>query len=161
MSVTNPLPPFAHRHEDATLRNTRSVGRGPRVVLRRLLLVVGGAFTFALVSSLIQPGASRATPSTVESSDARVTTVSAQLAKLPHPAGWPCLGLLRGSSQLVVIHGSPDGPRYSVYTLAGRLISPDLGADEVYREFPTLDIEGLRLEPIGDHGPLMLYSPRD
>lgn len=135
--------------------------RSPKVALRRLLLVVGGAFTFAVIASVIQPGASTATPANLAHGDGHLADVSKKLAQLPHPEGWPCLGLLRGTNQLVVIHGSPEGPRYSVYTLSGRMISADLAADEIYREFPDLDIEGLRLEPGEDHGPLMLYMPRD
>lgn len=132
-----------------------------RVVLRRLLMLVGAAFTFAVISSVIQPGASQAEPLAVDPNDERITAVGTQLARLPHPAGWPCLGLLRGTNQLVVIHAGPEGPRYSVYSLRGRLISADLAPDEVYREFPDLDVEGLRLEPSTQDGPLMLYLPRD
>ncbi len=148
---------------DESAGATASCKKCPKILLRRLLLLVGGAFVFALVASVIRPGDSRASLATnpLVNEDGRIGSVSAQLAKLPHPMGWPCLGLLRGTSQLIVIHGSPSGARYSVYTLSGRIVSADLSSDEVYREFPDLDIEGLRLDPGNEQGPLMLYTPRE
>lgn len=151
-SVESPLQPDAH-----------PIQAGRKLLLKRLLLLVGGACTFALVASVIQPGASRASgpnSPTLDSEDS-IRDVSSRLLHQRHSAGWPCLGLLRGAKQFVLIHGSPDGPRYSVYTFEGRLMLADLPADDVYRELPDLDIGGMRLEPGAESEPLMLFTPKD
>ena len=54
---------------------------------------------------------------------------------------------LSGVEYWVLIYGSPDGPRYSVCSLDGRLLQADLPADEVYKAFPTLDVEGMWVDP--------------
>lgn len=92
--------------------------------------------------------------------------VQRALLSRPHPEGWPSLGLIEGTEYYLLIHGSPNGPRYTVCTLTGRILQADLPADEVYRAFPTVDVEGMRLEPavlpIAPDGPaLMLAEPRE
>ena len=95
----------------------------------------------------------------------RAETQGALLSRR-HPKGWACLGLMEGAEYYVLIYGSPEGPRYTVCTLSGRTLQSDLPADDVYRAFPTVDVEGMRLEPAvlptAPDGPaLMLADPQD
>jgi hypothetical protein len=71
-----------------------------------------------------------------------------------HPKGWKLLGSLEGREHIVKCWATPDGPRYSVYALDGRLIQDELPADEVYRGFPDVDLTNLRADP-PEGGPLM------
>lgn len=136
--------------------------------VRRLVILAGGVVTFLLVASVVQPLKSSAVP---DSSSAAVRSainpsdpaeVVRALVQLKHPDGWPLVGVLVGRYEMVLMHASPDGPRYSVFSHQGQLMQADMQADEVYRSFPNLDIKGLRLEPAqNDRGstPIMLVVP--
>lgn len=149
--------------------------RDGRRLLRRLATVVAGVGVFAVASSVIEPRPSSARdlnadgpqpPSwgqaAVDNYDpATRERVQKKLVEAKHPQGWPVLGLLEGVEYYVVIHGSPEGPRYTVCSLQGRVLQADLPKDDVYRAFPTLDVEGMRLEPaaVPDGPALMLADP--
>lgn len=149
--------------------------RDRRRVMRRLAAVLAGVGVFALVSSVIEPRPSSAREPnlhaaqptswgqpTVDNYDpATRDRVQKKLLDTPHAQGWPALGLLEGVEYYVVIHGSPEGPRYTICSLQGRVLQADLPKDDVYRAFPTLDVEGMRLEPaeVPDGPVLMLADP--
>lgn len=73
------------------------------------------------------------------------------------PANWKLLGMLESNRHIVLCYGTPDGPRYSVYSIHGDLQQRGMAADEVYRSFPDVDIENMHLEP-GTDGPVMLMD---
>jgi len=79
----------------------------------------------------------------------RLKQRSAAANAAQHPKGWKLLGMLEGREHLVKCWASPEGPRYSVFTLDGRLLQADLPADEVYRGFPDIDLLNLRADPPG------------
>lgn len=159
----------------ASVRDQPSVARPSRSWLgsidgrvRRLLIFAGGVVTFLLVASVVQPLKSSAVPDAQIAAvrpalDARdPAEVVRALVQLRHPSGWPLTGALVGRQEMVLMHASPDGPRYSVFNHQGELMQADMGADEVYQSFPNLDINSLRLEPAKtDRGstPIMLVVP--
>jgi len=91
--------------------------------------------------------------------------VQRSLLAIRHPQRWPSLGLIEGVEHYVLIHGSPAGPRYTVCSLGGQILQADLPGDEVYRAFPSVDVEGMRLEPAPmPDGPMLMHadpSPAD
>jgi hypothetical protein len=107
---------------------------------------------FLGVASIIKPnprdaGASVLTSGS-RSSASPVAHAEANSTGAPdHPKGWKLLGMLEGREHIVKCWASPEGPRYSVYTLDGRMIQADLPADEVYRGFPDVDLPNLRTDP--------------
>ncbi len=156
--------------------------RGSRHLLRRVVAVGIGVAVFGLVASVVDPRPSPGadpvgtpvlpvTPGGSKSDQGSAASrdkVQRGLLARPHPSGWPALGLIEGLDYYVLIHGSPEGPRYTVCSLGGRILQADLPADEVYRAFPTVDIEGMRLEPavlpvapMPDGPALMLAEPRE
>lgn len=142
-----------------------------RVVLKRLLTVAAGFGVFVLVASVVDPQSSPASPGDMVVNVPHLGTdrqqaVEQRLLARRHPMNWPTLGLLEGPEYLTLIHSSPDGPRYTICALNGRVLLEDLPADDVYRAFPTLDLAGMRLDPadppgahLPDGGALMLADP--
>jgi len=152
--------------------------------LRRLLALGAGIAAFLLIASVIEPYATNAEPAPVvphiagggvggtgqtvpaaaphQMDKQEMEQLAAFFANRKHPQGWPVLGHLTGADYWVVIYGSPEGPRYTVCTLDGRTLREDMQAEDVYREFPTLDLEGMWLDPPGacpDDRALMLVDP--
>lgn len=149
----------------------------------RLAAVVVGTVAFLGIASLVKPDprsasanapASSTTPATTlhnlsgntpaqgsRLDGARSSDVSQRLASTPHAKGWKLLGELESVEYRVLMHASPDGARYSVYTLDGRLLQSDLEGDDVYRVFPALDLKPLQDAPAKNDGPLMLVTPRE
>lgn len=148
-------------------------GRGPRRLFHRVAAAGVGIAVFVLVASVVEPDRSAAhEPSAGVAPGARapgravkpvLTPEQVQEALLgrEHPEGWPLLGMLEGADYYVLIHGSPEGPRYSICSHRGDMLQADVPADDVYRAFPTLDIEGMRFDPSPEPqtGPLMLAEP--
>ena len=153
---------------------------------RRLVIVVGGVMTFLFAASVFEPFSSKATDlgplpnarigelrtgraAAMNSAGADPTSSATEevvrgLTQLTHPKGWHLLGALVGRDHIVLIHASSEGARYSVFSLDGRLLEADLFADDVYRSFPDLEIDRLRLDPAhqgrdGVEGPYMLVPP--
>lgn len=124
-----------------------------------------GIAAFLLLASVFDPDPSSAydhhVPGVADTSPRRTAEVVDHLLSRPHPRGWPNLGILQGMDYFVLVHGSPNGPRYTVCSRLGEVLESDLAADEVYRSFPELDIPGMRLDP--DAGaassPMMLAEP--
>lgn len=140
--------------------------------VRRFAIVAGGITTFVLVASVIEPFKSEAEPAR-EAAQKQLSAVPSvdpsdvvrALVQMKQPHGWPLLGALVGKNEMVLVHASPQGPRYSVFTHQGQLLEPDLSADDVYRSFPSLDIKSLRLDPAstdrGTEPPIMMVVPED
>jgi hypothetical protein len=154
----------------AEASSVRNEGRPGARLLRRLGVAAVGAGAFVLVASVVDPQLSPAkTPEAMNmppvlSSEDR-EHVERMLAARAHAKGWRLLGVLEGIDYYTLAYASPDGPRYTVCALDGRLLLADLPAGEVYRAFPTLDLENLRLDPADlplapEGGPLMLADPQ-
>ena len=130
---------------------------------------------FALLGSLINPSPSQA------HDDERIAAIGVSAGgagggsaarNMPKagagnvPVVKPALliGMLESPEYLVLIQHADPTPRYTVCTPAGRILREDLDADDVYREFPMLDLRQFRLDPAADlqsSGPLMLAWPAD
>lgn len=120
---------------------------------RNLAFVLGAVALFFGVASVVKPPPRSASAS----STALPRPSSSAFAQLSaHAEPGRLIGSLEGREFLVQCFSSPLGPRYSVLTLDGRLLQADLPADEVYRAFPGVDLENMRLEPAS--GPLMLMD---
>lgn len=144
-------------------------------IIKRVIALGAGLAVFLFAASVVDPRQSPAadplSPPMARTAAGKNTEptrdeVQRGLLARKHPLGWPVLGLIEGVEYYLVIHGSSEGPRYTVCTLTGRVLQADLPADDVYRAFPTVDVEGMRLEPaalpLTPDGPaLMLVDPRD
>jgi hypothetical protein len=115
--------------------------------------MLGAAVLFLGVASVIKPPP-RASTAALTPLPAPSAEGLAALARGQTPGA--LIGTLEGAEHRVLCHASPAGPRYSVFTLDGRLLRADLPADAVYREFPGLDLENMRLEQ--PNRPLMLMD---
>ncbi len=102
--------------------------------------VFAAACAFLAIASMIKPDNSRA-------SDIVPSMEPVQSAPATNDQGWPLLGEIVGVETRVWIYGSPEGPRYTITTHDGWVMMQDLLADEVYRNFPDLDVENMLLEP--------------
>lgn len=136
---------------------------------KRVALAAGGVATFLFVASIFNPQLSAASddhvPAVVKVTPRRTADIIDALLRREHPKHWRNLGMMEGADYLVLVYGSPLGPRYTVCSLNGEVLEQDLASDEVYRSFPDLNIPGMRLEP-GDNSdnqpvPMMLAEPRD
>ena len=139
--------------------------------------VIAGAVAFLGIASLIKPDPrsasayeNGATPIHPAAHAPNINGRSMQgdshdilvaLSMQAHPQGWRLIGSLEGTEHLVLVYSSPNGPRYSVFTLQGRLVAGGLEAGEVYRVVPELDMTTLRDLPESDGKPLMLVTPQD
>jgi hypothetical protein len=133
----------------------------------RLAALGAGTATFLIVASFVEPRPSTASDERLAPvllvSAADQARIAQSLLTRAHPRGWPALGMMEGADYIVLMHGSPEGARYTVCARAGAVLAEDLPADQVYREFPSLDVGGMRLEPadMGEARPLMLADPVD
>lgn len=118
---------------------------------RNLAAVLALGLVFLGVASLVKPdprGASASTANTSqEHAGKSVEDVLGALIAAKHPQGWKLTGALKDTQFLVLIHSSPMGARYSVFSHQGRLLQGDMFADDVYRSFPTLDVSKFQLDP--------------
>lgn len=137
-----------------------SVVGTPRWV-RRVLIVASGVCAFALVGSIISPSWS-------EASDAGIIRVdgggrNARPRSMPIVEPGDLIGMLDGREFRILIHHAEPSPRYTICAPDGRVLREELEAEDVYREFPTLDLQRLYLDPpLNDGtGPLMLMYPLD
>lgn len=136
----------------------------------RIGLVAAAMAVFVGVASVIKPppqNASAINPAPRGSDQAGRSSgagrgadraLPAPLSGLAHPQGWKLIGMLESAEHRVLCYASPNGPRYTICALDGRVLQADLPADEVYRAFPSIDLETMRDDPSGTRGssPLML-----
>ncbi len=137
----------------------------------RVLFGFGVLGTIALVASVFGPRFSAATPATparpvggsggpvAASIEARPLTPAKPTPPITDSAGHPLLGSLVGGPYGVWIYSSPDGPLYTVVSQSGKVLREGMNVDEVYRAFPDLPIDRMRLMPAGDGTKLMLADP--
>lgn len=102
------------------------------------------------------------TPEDTAASRAARESSKDALAAFPVPPakdaqGRKLLGSLVGSTWGVWIYSDAAGPLYTIVDPQGRIQAEGLTADEVYRQFPELPIDRLRLVPGTDA--LMLAEP--
>lgn len=140
---------------------------------RNFALLLAFGIVFLGVASVVKPdprGASASTnraynvPAPANQEKTTPMRVLTELAAQQHPKGWKLVGMLEAKNYLVLIHAGASEPMYSVFGLDGRLLKGDMPADDVYREFPDLDLKTLRLDPpatgqASETGPLMLAEP--
>ena len=146
---------------------------------RQMIAAFAGALLFLSIASLIKPeprtasavpneSASAAPRPRISGNAARLKSldrddasedISRRLSQTPHPKGWRLVGQLEGRENRLLMFASPEGPRYTVYSLAGDLLAPDLAADDVYRAFPDLDLSTLHDLPASDGKAIMLVTP--
>lgn len=148
------------------MRPDQTDQRWARAPFRKVAIIAFGAAVFLGVASVVKPpprsaeagaGSSLRVPETSRRAD--ITAISR--SNIPaHAKAWRLIGTLEGREHRVGCYASPDGPRYSVYTLDGALLSADLPADEVYRLFPEIDLENMTLEP-GEGGGALMLMDRD
>ena len=125
-----------------------------------------GVATFLFLASVFNPAPSAArdqhVPAIVNSATRSRGEILDALLRAPHPKKWSNLGAMEGAEYVVLVYGSPQGPRYTVCNRLGEVLERDLAADDVYRSFPDLNIPGMRLEPASDGAvPMMLADPVD
>ena len=136
-----------------------------RLRAARIAGVLGIGALFVMVAVIADPLASKADPAGDRASggDGGVGVMiqprAVEALPLRDERGRPLLGELVGSEYLVRIFGSEDEPRYTVCTLGGTVLADDLFADEVYREFPDLDIPSLQFGQDDAIGALMMADP--
>lgn len=94
----------------------------------------------------------------------RTTDVGLELTRQTHPKNYKLLGRIEDRDYHVLAYAAPDAPRYTVFSLEGRLLQADMLADDVYRSFPTLNLTTLRVDPEANSTAptaIMLADPRD
>lgn len=124
----------------------------PRPVIRGLAVAVFLGVFFA-AARMIDPFSSSATtlnlgadrPATTETSNTRVRTVPA------------LIGTLIGAEYALEIFVTPEGMRYTVRDRSGKLLAEQIGDDEVYEKFPSLDISTMHADAETE----MLLVPED
>jgi len=113
----------------------------PRPVIRGLAVAVFLGVFFA-AARMIDPFSSSATtmnlgaarPAPIEAPNTRVQTVPA------------LIGTLTGAEYSLDIFVTPGGLRYTVRDLAGNVLAEQIGDDEVYEKFPSLDISTMHAD---------------
>lgn len=123
----------------------------------RLGAGAAGIATFLFLASAFNPAPSTASdafvPGIVDDSPRRTGSIIDALLSRRHPKRWTNLGMMEGAEYLVLVYGAPEGARYTVCSLQGEVLAPDLAAEEVYRAFPDINIPGMRLDPASDGAP--------
>lgn len=134
----------------------------PRWV-RRVLIIASGICAFALVGSIISPSWSEASDGGIIRVDGGGSGGGARPRSMPMVEPPDLIGTLEGREFRILIHHAEASPRYTICTADGRVLREGLEAGDVYREFPTLDLKRLHLDPPSCEktGPLMLMYPLD
>ncbi len=148
-----------------------------RMMLQRVIAVVAGVAIFSFIASTLRPGSSAASEKATRhhaanltaggaggTGNARRATDAEHFSRLEtggraapaHPRGLKPLGNMLGRDYLTWIYASPDGPRFTICRPDGDILAEDLTADEVYAQFPDLDIKGMGTPADAEIGPLML-----
>jgi len=157
------------RRDQEPATGAAHAGAAPPRWLRRALLVAGGICAFALVGSIINPDWSRA------GGDGGTRAVRVYgggsggagpgaARTMPIVEADGLIGTLECREYRILIHHGNPMPLYTVCTPEGRVLRENLEAEDVYREFPTIDLKRLHLEPSErstGQGPLMLVYPLD
>ena len=125
--------------------------------VRGVLVMVGGALAFLGIASVVNPNGPRNA-----SAGGTNTFAATQVLADTHPTrGWKLIGTLLNAEHEVRCWATPQGPRYSVHSLDGRLLQDNLVADDVYRAFPDMDLERLRADPPNQRTLMLADPPQD
>ena len=92
--------------------------------------------TLTLVALALAAGCSHRNPPATAQPPAPAAA-AAEVQPDAAPTG-PVIVELRGRSQVVTIHSSPDGPRYSIKTTGGRVLVAGATLDELRTRHPDL-----------------------
>ncbi|MFG0274152.1 MAG: hypothetical protein ACF8QF_03755 [Phycisphaerales bacterium] len=133
------------------LRRDDDWNPSPRRIPRILMRVgVAGALAGAFVAAalLVEPSPSPA--GNARSMDAPADLDAETEATDEQAPDRVSLGALEGLEHSLLIHATPEGPRYTLLDPLGNPIATDLPADEVYRVHPDADVDRMIA------GPLML-----
>lgn len=114
--------------------------------LFRYLVVAGSIAGLVLVGRTFSPQSSKA-----DGIDPLPAPPAAKPAAPPSRdgRGRPFVGELITATHSILIYADDAGPRYTIRTLTGEVLARDLAPDEVYREFPGLDLQDLHFSPDG------------
>lgn len=144
----------------------------PAPVVRAAVIVCIGALIIRVISpagpqaSSAAPAVGRgsaapmpvATPHEEGESEASTQPKPSGKAPARDPSGRPLLGTLVAERYEVWVYAEGTEPRFSVATREGRVLQQGLTVDEVYRSFPDLPVDTLRME-IVPGGALMHAYP--
>lgn len=112
----------------------------------RGLAVLGFLGLFFLAASLFRPGDSAAEVQTLRIPEQPVA--DARLRAMEGPA---YLGSLVGATHTIDVYGTARGPRYTVKDLQGVVLTENLSSEELYAQYPELDVGAMRADV--DTGP--------
>jgi hypothetical protein len=128
-------------------------------VATRVLMVFALLLVFVVVGSALDPRESKAAARRFAPRAAPPQPAASAAAD--ETTGGRPLGSLRGASYCVLITSGPDGPLYTVSSLDGNILASDLTQDEVWQNFPGLDIDRLTAESeaTGIGEPVMYVDP--
>ena len=154
----------------------------------RVMLAFGVLGTFAFVASTFGPRGTKAAPPGVapalnaprpwekmnfakpaDEGGESIVEAATVRAPLNNSKGWPLLGSLRGradatsaggpaGSPVVWIYSSPNGPRYTVVSPAGKVLKEDLSVDELHKAFPDMPVDRMALEPADSQSTKLMHA---
>jgi hypothetical protein len=123
--------------------------RVPRILMR--VGVAGGlAGAFVAAALLVEPSPSPAGSARPIDAPADADPTNPDAVAGEQPSDRVSLGSLLGLEHSLLIHATPEGPRYTLLDPLGNPIATDLAGDEVYRVHPDADVDRMIA------GPLML-----
>ena len=110
----------------------------------RALAVLGFLAVFYTAASLFNPDPSAATP--VANPRPLPTQSGADIERL-NPRTTPALvGTLSGAHYTLDVYLTPAGARYTVKDLAGNVLADQVTSDDLYRDFPDLDVDHMHAD---------------
>lgn len=116
----------------------------PPVKALRILAALAFVAIFYTAASLWEPGHSTATPAQpVPSALDRAPQNTQRLIPSAEPA---FVGSLLGVNYQLDIFLTPSGGRYTVRTASGDLLAELISQDQLYREFPDLDVDQMHAD---------------
>lgn len=111
----------------------------------RALAVLGGLAVFYTAASLFEPDPSAATPAATPS-PRQALSHDSSIERL-NPRTTPALvGTLSGTQYTLDVYLTPSGARYTVKDLAGNVLADQITSDDLYRDFPDLDVDRMHAD---------------
>ncbi|MBX3356912.1 MAG: hypothetical protein KF745_00640 [Phycisphaeraceae bacterium] len=130
----------------------------PRSV-NRIVAIAVAVMVFAAISSVIRPSDSSADPLHARTPKPTLGPAPAVFKAPDRDAlGNMLIGQLTSADHLVLAYATREGPRYTVCALDGTVLESNLMADDVYRVFPSLNIENMVLDPDEGSQPVMMFD---
>lgn len=122
----------------------RFMVRVPTPVARGLA-ALGFLAVFFTAASLFRPAATRATVTTLDPGPAEPRATQ-HLRGVKMPA---LIGTLVNTAYTIDVYITRSGPRYTVKDTAGRTLADMLASEDLYRQFPDLDVDHLHADSVG------------